>query len=185
MSLVQALVTALLSGLFSGAIMFALNERRDRHNLILTKIEGAIEAYVEWTETISLWPNAHFNIFIEDDRQAARKALDSSYWEARKIELKARVLQEIYLPDQREAFDAVIASYHGFIDESRTIKVASIAGGPMPTDGNNAIGVTSVAMVQAAAEGRAMLFDAARKHAHAPHLVRLPKLSLRFLKNPA
>ena len=64
MMIVQALVTALLAGLFSGVVLFALNERRDRAKLMLEKTEAAIEAYAKWTETLGRWPMTHYDMFF-------------------------------------------------------------------------------------------------------------------------
>lgn len=118
MVIVQALVTALLSGLFSGAIIFALNERRDRTNLILTKVEVMLEHYFVWTELLSRLPVSHFDMF-RGDRAEARETLNKLRDEAQAAFLKARLLQSVYLPAEGEAFMVVMRAERDLIPAIR------------------------------------------------------------------
>jgi hypothetical protein len=123
MILVQALVTALLSGLFSGAIMFALNERRDRRAQTLEKVEQLIEAYTEWTGHVGRWLMNHYDMFSQDDRESARKELDRIWLEAQTSYNKARLLQKIYLPAKDESFRDVLMCCETLVGVSRELKL--------------------------------------------------------------
>ena len=182
MLLVQALVTALLSGLFSGAIMFALNERRDRANLLLSKIEEAISSYTRWVSLVSRWPQDHFDMFFDGERREGRERL-SALWKDAEIELnRAKMLQEIYLPDEAQAFSIVVSTYQNFISLSGVLKQASIQNRPIPDGARETITELGVALVHAGHNGKARLYAAARRYAHAPFLVRLPQIRLPKLR---
>lgn len=173
MLVLQAVLTALLSGLFSGAIIFALNERRDRSALMLRKTEEAIEAYQEWVEAISAWPLSHFGMFM-GDREEGRAKTKTIFNEARRSQQRAQLLLAIYLPEKRNAMERVAASYYPFIKSSGRIIQASISGEEIPEADKVAITPTGSAILEAGRNGLEELYEAARAHSTGPYLVRLP-----------
>lgn len=187
MSLVQALVTALLSGLFSGAILFALNERRDRAHLLLNKIETIVDLYSLWIDQLTKWLMDHYDIFFEGEREKARLALQELWRSAEDTQRKARLLQEIYLPGEAVAFAGVTAAYKDFLQISGNLRLASLSNQPMPQDANEHIQKAGGAIVDAGQVGKLRLYAAARRHAHAPFLVRFPlvQISKPFRKKSA
>jgi hypothetical protein len=173
MLVLQSVLTALLSGLFSGAIIFALNERRDRSALILRKTEEAIEAYQEWVEVISAWPLSHFDMFIgnrEENRAKTRAIWDK----ARQSQQRATLLMAIYLPEKRNVIGKVVASYYPFIQASARIGQASISNEIFPEADKLAVTPTGAAIVEAGAKGLEELYEAARAHSASPFLVSMP-----------
>ena len=182
MIIVQALVTALLSGLFSGAIVFALNERRDRQRLLLEKAELAVVAYSEWVEGIPNWIFAHHRIFGVD-REAGRREALLGYTELTNKYHKASMLVAIYLPNEMDALIKTTASYHPFM-ETRSIAIDASSRGEAPPEGfSEQISSIAGAVITASYEGIRDLTLAAREQAHAPHIVRWPKLRWRRRTN--
>lgn len=182
MLLVQALVTALLSGLFSGAIMFALNERRDRSNVTLNKIESTVEVYALWTETLDSWLFKHYDLFLSDQRETARYEIARLLKDVNAARLKAKMLQEIYLPDESSALDSVLLIASNFAHTSRDLQISALNGEPLEKSGSDQISATALALVDAAHNGQQQLYAAARRHSQAPFLVAMPKFRLNFWK---
>lgn len=172
--LAQVLLTALLSGLFSGAIIFALNERRDRNAHQLAKIELTIEAYARWIDEVSEWPKAHYAMFLQD-RVAGRQKVVDVWQSAQKHLLTAKVLQEIYLPDRSDSFSIVVDAYRDFIQFGADLQVNSVKGDQLSPDHAMVVSKTGVAIVNAGSVGRKLLVEAARQRAHAPFLIWLPQ----------
>lgn len=173
MSIMQALVTALLSGLFSGAILFALNERRDRQKLLLEKAELAVEAYSDWADTLSNWPILQFDMF-KDDRAEGRRKADEHWKEARKQFIRARLLIGIYLPEQRGRLAELVAATNDFITFRRDLALDSINGKPLPPGASETITNTSTNIVRVGQDCVEKLLAAAQSRAHSPHLIRAP-----------
>jgi hypothetical protein len=169
--------------------MFALNERRDRSNLLLSKMEAAIEAYSNWVEILSSWPKDHFDLFYEGRREEVEKSLTEILDKASVERRKAKMLQQIYLPDQNDVILSVLRAHKEFIIPSRDIRLAAIKGDPLPDWASEKISDAGISIVKAGQEGAQRLYDAARQHAQAPFLVRLPsvilKVRFRFRKKPA
>lgn len=175
MSIVQALVTALLSGLFSGAIIFALNERREREKLLLEKAELAVEAYSEWAETFSNWPITHFSMF-SGDREAARAKSTQMWNDTRNQFRRAKVLIGIYLPEKTAVLGRMYAACEGLLDLRKDVINASIAGETMPEGAAAKLTVFGTALVKVSSESIDELIEAAQQRAHTPHLIRWPTL---------
>jgi hypothetical protein len=175
MLIIQAVATALLSGLFSGAILFALNERRDRRAIHLLKIESTIEAYLAWQQAIERWPVAHFRLFKTGLLEVAQADLGMLYKESSIYLNKTKVLIGIYLPEKRHLIGELLKSYADFIEVSRAIQTAAIEGKTFPFDQTEKINETGRKIIKAGSDGLDELLDAARSHAQAPYLVRLPR----------
>lgn len=182
MIIVQALVTALLSGLFSGAIVFALNERRDRQRLLLEKAELAVVAYSEWVEDIPNWIFTHHRMFGAD-REAGRQEALAGYKELTTKYHKASMLVAIYLPNEMDALLKTTASYHPFMESRRLALAASDQGGAAPEGFSDHMSSIADAVIIASYEGIRDLTLAARRQAHAPHIVRWPNIDWRRSKN--
>lgn len=185
MVLIQALVTALLSGLFSGAILFGLNERRDRVILHLAKIELSIEAYANWVETLSDLPSAHFDLFISDRSEAAKADISQLKLKAREEGRKARLLLEIYLPDEVNCYYKVMSAYKDVVNLSADLQIAAINGGPLPEGAPEKISAAAIAVSNAGAKGRDRLYGAARRYSQAPFIIRKPQWKMPFRKDAA
>lgn len=173
--LIQSIVTALLSGIFAGAIIFALNERRDRRELLLRKAEEAIAAYSEWVETISNWPNAHFDLFIGDGENGRTKTTE--IWDKSRIAyLRAEMLIGIYLPERQHVLADTAESYADFVLVSGRLKLASLEK-VAPTDADiEHTKSAGVKIIKAGNVGLKKLFATARQHSLSPFLVRVPFL---------
>lgn len=164
MMIVQALVTALLAGLFSGVVLFALNERRERTKLMLEKTEAAIEAYSRWTETLSRWPIAHYDMFI-GDRDAGRDAAQQIWREARDHYFRAQALIGIYLPERSGAIGTVSEVTVRFMPAHREAASASVQNANLPASFNEAINNFTADFVEASGNGLNELLATARQHA--------------------
>lgn len=172
--LVQALVTAILSGLFSGAVIFALNERRDRDSMLLRKTEEAIEAFIEWSTCLEVYPSAHMSLFISGNFKACNDRLDMLWEKSYAASNKARMLIAIYLPDQLHVMTEFAQSYQDFMVQSGTAKSLAVAGKPAPADFLQLVNEAGEAIVKAGSRGAAQLAAAGRARAHGPYLVRWP-----------
>lgn len=173
MLIAQAVLTALLSGLFSGAVIFALNERRDRQKLLLDKAEAATEAYVEWIDEISNWPILHFRNF-DADRDAGREEVNEHWKLAHRKYRKARLLIGAYLPSHLKVVDSVHVEVQAFARNLPRWANASVNGEPMPPDMAKAINESCERIVQQGTEGFSTLIAAVGSQANSPHLVRIP-----------
>lgn len=177
MIIVQALVTALLAGLFSGIVLFALNERRDRTKTILEKTEAAIEAYSKWTETLSRWPMAHYDMFFAD-RAAGREAAQAIWREARDHYYRAQALIGIYLPERSGALASVSKVTVNFMQAHKEAATASAGNSPMPESLSGAITTFNTEFVEASGDGLNELLFAARQTARQQFIVRWPTVRL-------
>jgi hypothetical protein len=175
MVIVQALVTALLAGLFSGLVVFALNERRDREKLLLEKAEQAVEAYADWADTLSNWPLAHFDMFRGEREEGREKT--SEVWELSRTQFRrARMLIGIYLPEKRHVLGDLYAACNDMITLRPELSKASIANEEMPDHAKEKLteyGKNIVRVGQASVE---LLIGAAHSRAHSPFLIRKPTL---------
>ncbi len=174
---VQALITALLSGLFSGAIIFALNERRERSKLYLDKAEAAIEAYADWVDELSHWPMVSIEMFIED-REVGRTKSYELWRSCRRKYRKAQALIGIYLPDQMQHVLSVSIVAQQFIASNKEAVNESVAGRAMPPGMSDAISVAMKDFVDAGAAGLNDMLAEARRTAKGPFLVRAPRLPI-------
>ena len=74
MFVLQALLTALLSGLFSGVVLFGLGERRDRMEAKLKRCEDLYIAVLEWFEKSDKYYAAAWDLaFNVDSREFGAK----------------------------------------------------------------------------------------------------------------
>ena len=177
MIIVQALVTALLSGLFSGAIIFALNERRERQRLMLEKAELAIESYAAWTVEVPKWCLSHLEMF-GGDRQAGRAKCIASYDAMRDAFSKARTLVWIYLPERKDALQRIHEAIDPLTKTRLAILKASQDGEPLPQDHLDLITKAGKDATLAGERGLRELIDDAHAHAKSPFLVRIPAVNL-------
>lgn len=176
--IVQALVTALLAGLFSGVILFALNERRERNKLLLEKAELAIEAYAKWTETLGRWPMTHYDMFFSD-RSAGREAAQALWQEARDHYFRAQTLIGIYIPERSGVIANVAQATVNFMPMHKQASSASIANESAPASLSEAVDTFTKEFVEASGNGMHELLIAARHHARQEFIVRWPKLRRR------
>jgi len=153
--------------------MFALNERRERSVLLTGKIELMVESYIRWVDQLANWPKTHFDLFYLD-RDAGRDRLDA-LWHSAELEYsKCRTLQKIYLPDENEPFQKVVGAYADFIQFALKMREASIRGEGAPPESADMIQETQKKILAASFAGKVALYEAARRHVHAPFIVRLP-----------
>ena len=175
MSIAQALVTALLSGLFSGAIIFALNERREREKLLLEKAELAVEAYGDWVDTITHWPVMHFE-FFGADRSSGRNAANAEWKRAHAQFRRARMLIGIYLPKHVSVLQDVHSSLENYGKQIPHWMSASLKGDPTPDGMHELIDETCMRIIAAGRDGTTKLITAVSDQANSPFLVRWPPL---------
>lgn len=173
MMIVQALVTALLAGLFSGVVLFALNERRERTKLMLEKTEAAIEAYSRWTETLGRWPIAHYDMF-SGDRAAGREAAQQIWRESRDHYFRAQALIGIYLPERSGVIGSVASVTARFMPAHKEAASASVNNAALPEAFSDAIKAFTADFVEASGDGLSELLVTARQHASEQFIVRLP-----------
>lgn len=110
--IVQALMTALLSGLFSGAVLFGLNERDKRFEQSIVRHEELFVAFAIWCEAIddymaTVWDYAQKNRDVFKD-SAKNQALFKKTQEAH---LKVRLLTEMFLP----SLHGISAPVHAYL----------------------------------------------------------------------
>ncbi|WP_218016224.1 hypothetical protein [Sphingomonas asaccharolytica] len=164
-------MTVLLSGLVSGILLFALQERRERNALLLSKAEAAVEAYVAWADSVLAWPQAHFDIFTPylDQRAPARDNLKRVWTEANRTGARAQMLIHIYLPEQTGAISSLILAYQAWLATSTELQNQSLRGAPPPDNLGDIIGAAGTAII--AGIKTAQLYGAARSLVHSPFLV--------------
>lgn len=178
MGIGQALLTALLSGVFSGGILFGLTERKERRQELLQKAEAALEAYMRWSEALSRYPNMHYDLFGEPDKRGeARAKLEEAWTSIEDLGITARLLILVYLPNQYCAYTDVINSFRGFFHISADIKKASILKQPLSAEGDEQIRAINVAVAHSRFSGTDLLVEQVRRTAQAPHIVRWPPLA--------
>jgi len=161
----------LLSGLVSGILLFALQERRERNALLLSKAEAAVEAYVAWADSVLAWPQAHFDLFTPylDQRGPARDNLRRIWTEASRNGARAQMLIHIYLPEQISAIAALILAYQSWFATSSELQTQSIRGDAPPDNLGDLIGAAGSAII--AGTKTPQLYGAARGLVHSPFLV--------------
>jgi len=173
MPFVQIIATIVLSGVVSGALVFGLQERRERAALLMQKAESAVEAFVAWTDQMQKWPGAHFDLFLagQSVRDSARTEIVTIWSEGEKLSARAQMLIHIYLPDYRQVIVVYLKSYAAWIAVAGQLQQASLNGEALPEWAAASITTVGRAMVEARAEATATLYDAARRLAHAPFIV--------------
>lgn len=171
MAVAQALMTALLSGLFSGFVLFGLNERRDRSDFLLRKIEETIEAYNAFLLTAQEFVWVYWDFAPKGSYEAASIKRDTLKKDLDKATSKARTLMKIYTPDQMHLFNRVAKILGVFAEPSAKIIHASLNDQGYDAARYEVIPTTSMALVDV---GKATdsLYDEARAIAHRPFILR-------------
>lgn len=184
MALAQALLTALLSGLFSGFVLFGLNERRDRSDFILRKTEEAIEAYNTLLATGQDFVWAHWDFGTEGNYPAASAKRDIAKRDFDLAIAKARTLIKIYAPDHINLVSTVTDTMGKFAPSANEIIQASIRGELYDEKRFSILGKTALELVDAGKKADG-IYMSARGIAHRPFVLRTyrPWLLLRRAKS--
>lgn len=132
MIIVQAVITALLSGVFSGFVLFALNDRRDRTSRRLSKLEEASEALYEWAEGMVAYAQSGYDL--------AAGRLTDAQWDERMQPVfdlalrncaRAETLIGVYAPTMVHVLDYVRHPLRDALTKlSECRKAAPKPGGP-------------------------------------------------------
>lgn len=175
MLFVQALLTALLSGVFSGAIIFAFNERKERRDKLLDKAEAAVEAYLEWGRAVSEFPYQHFKLFESaDGRRDVAVDLNAEWDRILALQHKAMMLVSVYLNGKVAVITEVSQTFRPFIDMREEMMMLALNGGYITPPMGDMITRSSARIRAITNKGAQTLLVDLRKLAHAPYLVRLP-----------
>ena len=171
MAVAQALMTALLSGLFSGFVLFGLNERRDRSDFLLRKIEDTIEAYNDFLLATQEYIWVYWDYALKGSYDAASIKRDAAKRSLDKANSKARTLMKIYTPKQMHLYNRVTKTLGEFAEPSAKIIQASLKDEGYDQARYEIIPKASFAIVAAgkAADG---MYDEARAIAHRPFVLR-------------
>lgn len=178
MVILQALVTALLSGVFSGVILFGLNERRDRADARLKKVEEAIEAHHVWYSAALTYVEAFWAFGLVSKRDDAERELKIADANLQVAAAKAGMLRGIYLPEASEAALIIMRALNDFILPAKDIRTAALDGKLFDNERYKPISVALLAIVGSIPKSNQM-YDVARNIANRPHILRrysLPKL---------
>ena len=171
MLIIQALFTALLSGLFSSLILFGLNERRDRSEARLKKIEEAIEAHHAWYEAAQDYLDVHWDYGTTGNHAEAEKSRKAADVRLTATSAKAGMLRGIYLPGQQSAAVTIFKSLQGFSKASSAIRKASINKYPYQTELYDPISDARMSMLKSVPQAQEM-YDVARGIVNRPLLLR-------------
>lgn len=177
MVLLQALLTALLSGLFSGAVLFGLNEKRDRAEGRLRKIEEAIEAHNSWYMAFQEYLESYWGFGTLGNHDAAEQARKMASAKLDAAAAKAAMLRGIYLPEAIPAALKIMQSYRDFVDHGRDIRRASLKSVQFDPALFDSIGVAQLGAAQSIPL-TAPMFDAATTLANRPLLLRRYKIAI-------
>ncbi len=171
MAVAQALLTALLSGLFSGFVLFGLNERRDRSDFILKKTEEAIEAYNTLVAAAQEFVWVHWDFGTAGNYSVANLKRDSAKRDLGLATAKARTLISIYAPEHINLLNNVTGPMGRFARPAEAIIQASIRGELYDEERFAVLGKTAIELIDAAnkADG---LYGSARAIAHRPFILR-------------
>jgi hypothetical protein len=182
--ILQTLIAALLSGMISAMLIFALNERRDRTAFLLQKAETAAAAYTEWYESIPKLLSDHYELFfpLPEDRKRANDNIAIQYREIGAKSAKSQMLIHIYLPAELSAVSELLKAYSEILQYSNILRTAYLNNKPAPADMHEKIGELGISLVKAGSTGQALLYNAANKMAYKPHLIRLPNMHYRRQK---
>jgi hypothetical protein len=178
MLILQALFTALLSGLFSGLILFGLNEKRDRAEARLKKVEDAIEAHHAWYDAAMQYIDSHWAFGFHDNHDEAERLRTEADRRLVAAAAKANMLRGIYMPGQQVAAITILTCLRDFAEKGRDIRQGSIEKRPYEAARFEPIRTVSLAMIQSVRQAEEM-YDVARAIANRPLLLRryrLPKI---------
>jgi hypothetical protein len=135
MNILQALVTAILSGAFSGALLFGLNESRDRAEIALQKLERIYLLINEWAELQKTFYGHCFDIAsgamtleqANAENSNLRKLSDATWGEA-------TMLIYIYHSELVELLPPVMSSTKPLIQIRHDVSQDRLAGRPADTE---------------------------------------------------
>jgi len=179
MAVAQALLTALLSGLFSGFVLFGLNERRDRSDFILRKTEEAIEAYNNLLAAAQefVWSYWDFGTVGNFDAASAKRDLASRNYDL--AVAKARTLVAIYAPEHIQLVSEVINIMGRLALPAADIVQASIRRDGYDEQRFAILAKTGIELIDVGKKTEG-LYAAARAIAHRPFILRnyLPRVLL-------
>jgi hypothetical protein len=171
MAVAQALLTALLSGLFSGFVLFGLNERRDRSDFILRKTEEAIEAYNALLASAQEFIWIHWDYGTAGNYAAASLKRDAAKRDLDLSIAKSRTLIAIYAPAHIQLVKNVTTVLGKFAPSAAEIIQGSIRGELYEEQRFAVIGKTALELVDAGDKASG-IYRAARAIAHRPFILR-------------
>lgn len=174
MGIEQALLTALLSGVFSTALTFGLNERRDRRQAMLAKVEDAATAYLDYYHSVATWISTHLEVMRNPEiGHTAAVKLEEMWIKLLADQKRANLLIRAYAPTHSEIIIDLTESYTPFIDHSVNIIYTKRVGERVTSEQYDQVSNASAAVAHAGRVGTEAIIGEIRAVANAPHLVRV------------
>ncbi|WP_143011994.1 hypothetical protein [Sphingomonas sp. YR710] len=133
--LLQALITAALSGIFSGLLLFGLNEKRDRHDQRLKNIMEAGSVLAEWSEMAIAYFHRVHDIASRKISVPDALAENMIYLkEMHKHDMKFLLILSIYEPDLTPTHAEMQNAIFPILDPFTNVIHRTLENAPLPEE---------------------------------------------------